>query len=193
MPVERPCGTSNLLTIARFSLSRSVSFTDWLSSVNAQSLRLKMISNILHTNRTYVKNLTLKMKVKVMQYNIRNGAIPWQISTSVKVIWCIFAIALAVSEILMFQICDLEKIDQGHKVQHLQWFHSIVNIDLFKSHTWAFFASTHPFRDIHISTFLPWKCTSSTPFTLVLFDDNYLTSYLMATVISAFSNIYLSK
>ena len=43
------------------------------------------------------------MKVKVTEYNIHNGAIRWRIATSVKVAWRIFALALIVSEILMFQ------------------------------------------------------------------------------------------
>ena len=41
-----------------------------------------------------IKCLTLKMKVKVTEYNIHNGVIRWQISTSIKVIRRIFAISL---------------------------------------------------------------------------------------------------
>ena len=32
----------------------------------------------------------------------------------------IFAIALTVTEIIKFQICDFEKLDQGHEAQNLQ-------------------------------------------------------------------------
>ena len=56
------------------------------------------------------KGLTLKMKIEVTQYNTDNGAIRWRISTSVKVIWYMFAIAFAISVILMLQICDLENL-----------------------------------------------------------------------------------
>ena len=41
--------------------------------------------------------------------NFRNGIIRWQISKSVKVVLCIIALALAVSEILTFQIFYLKK------------------------------------------------------------------------------------
>ena len=42
--------------------------------------------------------------------------IRWRISTSVKVLWRISAIALTVSEMLMFQIYDFENLGQGHEV-----------------------------------------------------------------------------
>ena len=54
------------------------------------------------------------MEVKVTEYNVRNGAIRWRISTSVRVIRRIFAIALTVSDILMFQMCDLGNLSQVH-------------------------------------------------------------------------------
>ena len=41
-----------------------------------------------------------------------------------------FALALTVSEILTFEIIDLEKI--GHGVKLLHWRHSIANIKIFK-------------------------------------------------------------
>ena len=69
---------------------------------------------------------------KVRELNIYNGAIRWRISTSVKVIRCIFVIALTVSEILMFQMSDLENLGQDHGVQQSQWSHSIANINLYK-------------------------------------------------------------
>ena len=62
--------------------------------------------------------LTLKVKVKVTDYNVHSGAIRWRISTSVKDVRGIFATVLTVSEILTFQMCDLENIDDG--VQHSQ-------------------------------------------------------------------------
>ena len=40
---------------------------------------------------------------------------------------------------------DLENIGQGHDVQHSQWRHSMANINLYESCTWAFFASSHCF------------------------------------------------
>ena len=47
-----------------------------------------------------------------MEYNFHNGLIRWQISQSIKIIFNIFALALTVSEIVMFEIFDLEKV--GH-------------------------------------------------------------------------------
>ena len=51
----------------------------------------------------------------------------------------------------------LENEGQGHGVKHSQWFHSIANINLYKSHTLAFFASSRRFRDINISKFVSVK------------------------------------
>ena len=48
------------------------------------------------------KLLTLKMKVKIMKYTIRNGPIRWQISTSIKVILEHFLLALTVFELFTF-------------------------------------------------------------------------------------------
>ena len=52
-----------------------------------------------------------------MEYNIRSGVIRWQISRF-KTIIHLCAIALTVSEILTFQICDLENLGQGYELQH---------------------------------------------------------------------------
>ena len=41
--------------------------------------------------------------------------------------WHIFAIALLIFEILVFQIRDLENVDQGIDVQYLQGRHSMAN------------------------------------------------------------------
>ena len=35
--------------------------------------------------------------------------------------------------------------------------HLMATINLYKRHTWAFFASFHRFQDIHISKFVTWK------------------------------------
>ena len=53
----------------------------------------------------------------------------------------------------------LENLGQGHGVglQHSQRYHSMANVNIFKSHTLAFFASSHRFRDSHISIFVTLK------------------------------------
>ena len=58
---------------------------------------------IFYNKRITRKCLTLKTKVMVVEYNIRNGPIRWQISTSMKVIVEHYLLALAVFEILAFQ------------------------------------------------------------------------------------------
>ena len=70
-------------------------------------------------NKITRKLFTLKMKVKVTQYNIHNDATPWRMSTAVKIISCIYTTGLTVFEILMFRIYDLENLSQGHRAQHL--------------------------------------------------------------------------
>ena len=52
--------------------------------------------------------------------NFRNGNIHWQISKSLKVIRCIFALALTISVILQFEDFDLQKVGQGHGVKFWQ-------------------------------------------------------------------------
>ena len=48
-----------------------------------------------------------------MEYNIHSDAIGWRISTSTKVIAWNFTLALTVSEILKFEMSDLENLGQG--------------------------------------------------------------------------------
>ena len=69
--------------------------------------------------------------MKVTEYNIHNGAI----STSVKIMWSIFAISFIISEILTLQICDLQNFGQDNVVHIF----AIVPFDdeyqpLYKSH-----------------------------------------------------------
>ena len=54
---------------------------------------------------------------------------------SIKVIARIFTIALAVSKILSYRLFHLANLGQGHPVEHLQWCHSMSNIDLYKHNT----------------------------------------------------------
>ena len=77
------------------------------------------------------KYLTLKMNFKVIEYNIHNGDIRWEISTILKVTWRIFATAVTVSELLMFQMCNLENRGQGHGEQHSQRSYSMTIINLY--------------------------------------------------------------
>ena len=60
------------------------------------------------------------MNAKVMEHNIRDGDIRWQISKSVNdntFFFARFHKPFIISEMLAFQIFDLEKIGQGHDAQ----------------------------------------------------------------------------
>ena len=65
------------------------------------------------------------MKVKVMKHNIHNDAIRWQKSKSIKVILCIFSLALTIFEVLTFGIFYLENLGQRQGVIELQMFECI--------------------------------------------------------------------
>ena len=52
---------------------------------------------------------------------------------------------------------DLENEGQDRGVQHSSWCYSMANVNLYKSHNRAFFASINCFRDIHISKFVTLK------------------------------------
>ena len=80
----------------------------------------------------------------------------------------------------------------------------MANINIYKCHKWAFFASSHRFRTIHISKLWPIKCRSRswlTAFAVASFDGKSPTSYLMAivmfalslTVYEIFTEIYLKN
>ena len=81
--------------------------------------------------------------------------------------------------------CDLENIDQGHDIHHSQWCQSMASIDLYKCHTWEFFASSHRFTDINMIAG-PWRSQCMT-FALTPLDGKYLTSNLMAILMFALS------
>ena len=58
---------------------------------------------------------TLKKEVRFCKCKTRNGIIRWQISKSIKVVGCMFELALAVSEILPFKKNELEKVGKVAK------------------------------------------------------------------------------
>ena len=69
-------------------------------------------------------------------YNIRIGFIRWSISNSVQVVPSIFAPALSVSEVRIFESLDLVKVCQSHVVQSMlksrsttfEWCHSTKDV-----------------------------------------------------------------
>ena len=105
------------------------------------------------------------------------------------VITRIFTLDLTVSEISRFEIIYLENLDQGHEVRHLQWSHSMVNINRYKNHNWALsLRVVTVFQIFAFQILWPWKYRS--PFVMVLLDGKYITSLLMAIVM--FALLYLS-
>ena len=54
-----------------------------------------------------------------------------QVSKSIKDLSDMFAVALTINEILIFEILYLEKVGQGHGLQLSQWRHSMANIKIF--------------------------------------------------------------
>ena len=89
-------------------------------------------------------------------YNIRNCFIRWLMSNSIKDVLDHFSLALIVFRIsynyIITRKFDLNNIDQGHDAQHSQWCHSMVNINVYKCRTAAFFAGYHRFPDIKCYT-----------------------------------------
>ena len=58
--------------------------------------------------------------------------------------------------IVMFAF--LENLGQGHGMQHLQWFHSMANINLYRSHTREFFSLVLTvFQMFTFQNSWPWK------------------------------------
>ena len=60
--------------------------------------------------------LTLNVEVKATEYDIRSDTIAWRLPTSEKVVACVFTLNLAVTEILRFEMFDLENICKGSGV-----------------------------------------------------------------------------
>ena len=76
-------------------------------------------------------SVTLKIQVKVTMYIIRNGAIEWLVSTSLKVVLKHFSLALTVFQILNIMISrnfDLKHIGQRHDIQHTPWRYSMASL-----------------------------------------------------------------
>ena len=64
-----------------------------------------------------------------------------------------FTLTLTDSEKFWFEMFDLKNLDQGHEVQLAQF----ANVNVYNSHTWIFFASSHRFIDISILNFVTLK------------------------------------
>ena len=54
------------------------------------------------------------VKVKVTEYNLRNGPIRWQVSTSIKIILEHFSLALTSTRYSHFKVHNLEDVGQSH-------------------------------------------------------------------------------
>ena len=97
------------------------------------------------------------MQVNVTMYNLLSGILRWQIpdylsdeNSNV----CIFQPILIKIATWKF---DLANLGQGNLVHHSQLCRSIANINLHKSNTEHFCASSYRLREINILNFWPWK------------------------------------
>ena len=110
-----------------------LSYANFSSDINkSQVVRVEAdlsgISAACAISRKFIsrKCLTLTMEVKATEYDDCDGA-----TATANINFCkshmthFFVIALTVSEILTFQMCDLENLGQGDGVQHSQWSHSM--------------------------------------------------------------------
>ena len=88
-----------------------------------------------------LKSFTLKIYGKITEDNIRNGPVRWQISTCMNFMLEHFSLAVTVFEIFIFEIFDLEKVGQGHGVQHWQYRSLIANVKIYKHHFFKFWIS----------------------------------------------------
>ena len=50
-----------------------------------------------------------------------------------------------ISKISSFKNVDFENLDQGHTVQHAQWYNFMANINVYKSHNPHFLCQLSPF------------------------------------------------
>ena len=137
-----------------------------------------------------------------LKWRSRSGIQPSQrcqsmANMNLKVIWHFFALALTVSKIIKFKMCDVQYLDQdlevqhshdatqygmpksinaisrvseilafdfktlnwgqGYGVEHSQWFHSMINIKLYKCRVTHFCAISHRLQDISIKQSLVLK------------------------------------
>ena len=101
--------------------------------------------------------------IKVVKYNIR-----WGISTSLKVIACMFTPALTVLKTIKFEMFDLYNLDQGNGVQHSPWCYSVAYINVYNSRNLHFCTSSHLVQDIKVPNIWPCKLSSRSQSTIVV-------------------------
>ena len=103
---------------------------------------------------------------------------------------CIFPKLLLV-KIVTWKVWPWKCRSRSLGVQHSQWSHLMVNINLYKSHTWVYFMLALTLFEIFtFQNLWPWKCklmSWCTIFAVAPFDGKCPTSYLMAIVMLALS------
>ena len=117
---------------------------------------LKVTSHVCASSllsRYYIRVFTLKSRSRSVRCNFRNGISRWQISKTIKVVLCIFAVAFTISDILTFNIFDLQKVGQGAEYSFLQWHHLMAMSKCTKySHNFVF-ARSHRYWYYHFKLF----------------------------------------
>ena len=97
----------------------------------------------------------------------------------------IFTLVLIVSEMLRFEMFNLENLGPGYGVQHSQWFQPMANINIYKKRRWAFIALTVS-QVLAFQILWPWKKEDQGHYVQHL-QWQYMTSYLMAIVMFVLS------
>ena len=137
------------------------------------------------------KWLTLTIKVKVMEYNIRNGPIWWQqfdfLSDGNNHV-CSFSSFTCQNSHLKRLTLKIKNFRLRSWSTTFAMVHSTANINHYKNYTWVFSLALTVFEIFTFQNLWPWKYRSSwcTTFAVAPFDDKYLTSYLIAITIFAF-------
>ena len=156
--------------IARWYMATLISNVIFRFASNGQSVhpvcggRARTEANLQWTS-TVMAQYLLQMHNKKKFYLENEGQSEWAQHPQ----WChttaiikryTFWAGFHIFGILAFHIFYLENLGQGHGVQHSQMSHDgEYNMNVDKSHNWAFFASSSSlsFSDISISNFVTWK------------------------------------
>ena len=71
--------------------------------------------------------------------------------------WTFITCDFLLQQMHIKKMFNIKNVGQGHGLQYSQCSHSMADINLYNRRTWAFFASTHHFRDIDVSKFVTFK------------------------------------
>ena len=97
-------------------------------------VKVMMYNTCRSCKNSQLNSLILKIEVKVNDYKMHSHPNRYRLLTGIRVMWSIFALALSVCDILIFQTLDHKHLGLGYVVEKLDLRHSIANINGYKSH-----------------------------------------------------------